>query len=84
MELEITKTYYLANYLGAGSAEVLSGEDLSRNIAGGDWGNEKDWESTEGNEVTAQELFNDLEKHDALIGTKHMSNCGTALLTRIF
>lgn len=36
MELEITKTYYLANYLGAGSAEVLSGEDLSRNIAGGD------------------------------------------------
>ena len=32
MELEITKTYYLANYLGAGSAEVLSGTALLTRI----------------------------------------------------
>jgi|11BtaG_2_1085332.scaffolds.fasta_scaffold18673_4 hypothetical protein len=85
MELDISKTYYLCNYLGAGSAEVLSGGDLMANIASGDWGEEKDWTHPEtAEEVTIRDLFNHLEETNLEIGKRFMSDCGTAIVSRIF
>ena len=81
MELDITKTYYLCNYLGAGSAEVLSGDDLMANIASGDWGEEKDWTHPEtAEEITMWELIVHLEQSDLEIGKRFMSDCGTAVV----
>ena len=89
LEIDITKKYYLCQYLGCDRAEVLSSEELLVNIQSGDWGNEKDWELY-GKGVTIRELLDELEhgcrmKCGFRINREcFMSNCGTATLRRIF
>ena len=85
LELDITKKYYLCQYLGCDCAEVLSSEELLANIQSGDWSNEKDWELY-GKEVTIRELLDELEHGCRIKGYAKcfMSNCGTATLRRIF
>jgi len=88
LELDITKKYYLCDYLGCGNAEVLSSEELLANIQSGDWGNEKDWELY-GKEVSIHTLVDELEHGCRIKGYRinrecFVSNCGTATLRRIF